>query len=630
MNRRWTIALVVVLACLAAGSLVFAGGKSEAPGPTPEPATAAAAEWTEKEAPMLHELVQKGQLPPLAERLPRNPLVVKPFSEVGRYGGTFRRGTGFFMADEWLASHIDGNSFWRFQWPFPGSGPVQPNLADEWTFSADGKQLTIHIREGIKWSDGQPFTIDDVLFFLNDVVGDENVTYTWYHTANLYVEGRTLPGIQRVDDYTIRLTYPEPAYFMETMYAPICEVALPAHVLKQHHPKYNAASSYDKFNEQLIWANGRGRVTLNAWMLESFEADKKMSLVRNPYYWKVDTAGNQLPYFDRMDVFVTGDRQGVALGNATGRFDNDAMWVGVQHLSLFLEEQPKRDFTIGHSVVGGMGIYFNFDAENARARRVIRNRDFRRAFSVAINRPQISKAFFYDTLMPMGSSFSPNSAYFEEEVGKLYSEFDPERAKKILDDGGIRDRDGDGVRELPTGEKCEVVWSVYEHDLYTPIAEIVVEDLAKVGIRLILDVRHQNIILDRLWTGQFEIGTYDYANHDEPLAGLDWWIPIAEGKPFWHNTAGTAGPFSSEYGRFVELMQGAKALPFEQRVAAVKSANKIMAENVFAVHIGFYQRPNISSNRIGNLPHQVTRIDEFGSDAPPFMYFQTYEKYPPK
>ncbi len=627
MKRNKKIFLSSVAILLLICTAAFAGGKREEPAAEP---TAAAVEWTRNEAPMLYEMVQRNEIPALEDRLPANPLVIKPYEEVGTYGGTFRRGTGFFMADEWLASHIDGNSFWRFQWPFPGSGPVLPNLADRWEFNDDGTELTIHLREGVKWSDGEPFTVDDVLFFLNDVVGDEKVTYTWYHTANFYIQERQLPGIERIDDYTLKFSYPEPAFFVETMYAPICEIALPAHILKEHHPKYNSSSTYDKFNEQIVFANGRGKVTLSAWMLESFDADAKMAVVRNPYFWKVDTDGNQLPYFDRMEVFVTGDRQGVALGNATGKFDNDAMWVGIQHLSLFLEEEAKRDITIGYSIVGGMAIYFNYDADDAEAKKVIRNTDFRRAFSLAINRKELGRVFFYDTLIPMGSSFSPNSAYFEEEVGKMYSEFDPERAKKILDDAGVIDRNGDGIRELPSGEKCELIWSVYEHDLYTPMSEMVVEYLADVGIKLVLNVKHQNIIMDQLWTGLFELGTYDYANHDEPLAGLDWWIPITAGKPFWHKNAGTVGLFSSEYAEFAKLMGSAKALPFDQRVATVKKANKIMAENVFVIHIGFYRRPNISSNRIGNLPHAVTRIDEFGSDAPPFMYYQTYEKYPRK
>jgi len=579
-----------------------------------------------KEAPMLADMVAAGELPPVEERLPENPRVIEPFEEIGTYGGTFRRGTGFLMPDEWLVSHIDVNSLFAFQWPFPGEGPVVPNLAESWEFNDDATELTVYLRKGIKWSDGEPFTVDDILFFLNDVIANENLVYTWYHTSNLYTEEGTLPEVEKIDDHTIKFIYPSPSYFVETGYSCLCEIALPKHHFEQFHPDYNPDATYDDLNKELVWVNGRGKITLNAWMLEEFVPDKKVSMVRNPYYWKVDSAGNQLPYFDGVEVLVAGDRQAVALGNVTGVYDNDAMWVGIQHLSLFLEEEPNRDFTIGHSLCSGMAIYFNYDCPDEDARIVMRNVDFRRACSLAINRPKISKVMFYDTLIPMGCSFSPNSAYFEEEVGKLYSEYDPEGAKEILDEAGIVDADGDGVRELPTGEKCEVIWDVYEHDLYTPISEMVVEDLAEVGIKLVLNVQHQLLVTERREGGEYELSTYDFFAVDEPLAALEWWVPAVEGTPFWHNKAFEA-PFSEEYEKFIELMIGAKSLPFEERVEALKEANKIMAENVFSINVGYYKRPNITSNRIGNLPHIATRIDEFGCDAPPFMYYQIYEKY---
>lgn len=630
MRKKRTLyhfVLVILTISLVLGvSLLFAGAKEkeavEEKAVAPE-----VVEWKEKEAPMVYEMVKAGKLPSLEKRLPKNPRVIDPFEETGKYGGTFVRGTGFLMPDEWLVSHIDINSFFAFQWPFPGEGPVVPNLAESWEFNNDGTELTIHLREGIKWSDGKPFTADDVLFFLNDVIADKNVVYTWYHTSNLYVGEGVLPEVEKIDNYTIKFTYPYPNFFVETGYSCLCEVALPKHHLSQFHPRYNADATYEDFNKNLVWVNGRGKVTLNAWMLEEFVPDKKVSMVRNPYYWKVDKEGNQLPYFDRVEVYVAGDRQGVALGNVTGKYDNDAMWVGIQHLSLFLEEEPKRDYTIGHSIVSGMGIWFNYDCPDKDARTVTRNTDFRRACSLAVNRPEIGRVMFYDTLVPMGCSFSPNSAYFEEAVGKLYSEYDPEKAKEILNAAGITDRNGDGIRELPTGEKCELVWDVYEHDLYTPISEMVVEYLADVGIRFVLNVQHQNLVTERREAGEYEVSTYDFMNVDEPLAGLEWWTPVTPGTPFWHKKASEA-PFSRRYARFIDLMQGAKALPFDERVKALKEANKIMAEDVFALHIGFYKRPNITSNRVGNLPHKATRIDEFGCDAPPFMYYQVYEKYP--
>jgi peptide/nickel transport system substrate-binding protein len=625
MNWMYLFLLAALAIGLVLGGVpLFAGGKKEE---TVEEEMAAPAEWMEKEAPMLYDMVKAGTLPPLEERLPDNPLVIEPFEEIGTYSDTFRRGTGFFMPDEWLISHHTNESLFAFTWPIPGDGPILPNLAERWEFSSDGRELTVHLRKGTKWSDGEPFTVDDILFFLFDILDDENAAYTWYHAANLYYEGE-LPEVRKIDDYTMKFIYPDPYYFAETMYATLSEIALPKHYLSKVHPKYNSDATYDELNENIPWRSGRGRVTLQPWMLESFDPDSKMVIVRNPYYWKVDPDGKQLPYFDRTEIFVTGDRQGVALGNVTGRYDLDNMWVGIQHLSLFLEEQEARDFSIGHSILSSMGIFFGYDGPDKDARAVVRNKAFRQAASLAINRPEIGRVLFFDQLVPMGSSFSPDSAYFEEKVGTLYSEYDPARARKILDDAGIVDRNGDGVRELPTGEKCEVVWDVYEHDLYSPLSEMVVEDLAQVGIRFVLNIQHQNLITERLEAGNFEISTYDFSAHVEPLAALEWWVPITPGTPKWHPKAYDA-PFSREYVEFTKLLQKAKNIPYDERVAALKAANEILAENVFVIHIGFYKRPNIVSNRLGNAPKVVARIDEFGSAGPEWMYFQIYEKYKP-
>ena len=630
--KKVLIVCVVAVMCLVLTASLFAGGKKEEPAPAEMKAPAAAAEekWLEKESPMIHKLVEAGQLPPLSERLPENPLVVKPFKELGTYGGTLRRGTGaFYFPGDWLVIHMTQESFFKFTWPLPGEGGINPNLAERGEFNQDGTQLTVYLRKGVKWSDGQPFTADDVLFLINDVVGDSNVAYQWYHVANLFIEGK-LPKVEKLNDYTIRFTYPHPYFFAEQAYACLSEIALPKHTLAQYHPKYNSGATYDDFNQKILWHEGRGKVTLMAWMLESFDPDDKLVMVRNPYYWKVDPEGNQLPYFDKVEAYVAGDRQGVAMGVVTGKYDMDNMWVGIQHLSLFLEQRERGDYSIGHSVLPGMGIWFNFDTDNATARKIMRNVDFRRAFSLAINRPEIGKLWFYDKLIPMGASFSPNSLYFEESVGKLYSEYDPARAKKILDDAKIIDRNGDGVRELPSGEKCELVWDIYQHDLYVPITEYIVENLAAVGIRLIPNIKDQSIIIPRILEAKtFDLGVYDLANVDEPLAGLDFWTPVREGLPFWHKNASKA-PLSREYARFVELLNKAKSLPFEERVAAMKEANKILAENVFVIHVGYYERPNVVSNRLGNAPLVVARIDEFGSCGPEWMWEQMFEKYPPK
>ena len=140
-----------------------------------------------KEAPMLAEMVKNGKLPPLNERLPDNPLVEKPVTQIGTYGGKLVLGTAFFLDDERLPSRIDRNGFFQFTYPFPSNGPILPNLAESWKWNNSGTELTINLRKGIKWSDGVPFTVDDVVFFMEDIVDNKNVAYVWFYESNFYV-----------------------------------------------------------------------------------------------------------------------------------------------------------------------------------------------------------------------------------------------------------------------------------------------------------------------------------------------------------------------------------------------------------------------------------------------------------
>ena len=181
------------------------------------------------------------------------------------------------------------------------------------------------------------------------------------------------------------------------------EIAWPKHVLADLHPKYNAEATYEDINGQVDWQNGRGRVTLQAWMLDDYVPGEIIKYVRNPYYWKVDPAGNQLPYFDYAEIEVVEDRQAVALGSITGDFDLDAMWVGVQHLQLFTQgQQEGRDYDLGFADIPGMILYFNLDSADPAKKEAFRNINFRRAFSLAINRQEISDVLYSGLLTPAG------------------------------------------------------------------------------------------------------------------------------------------------------------------------------------------------------------------------------------
>ena len=586
------------------------------------------------ESPMLKKMVDEGKLPPLEERLPENPLVENPVSEVGKYGGKLVLGTAFFLDDERLPSRVDRNGFFQFSYPFPAQGPIKPNLAESWVWNDDGTKLTINLRKGIKWSDGAPFTTDDVIFFMEDIVNDEKVAYIWFYENNFYDAEGDFPKITKIDDHTIVFDYDETAFLFEKKYANVVWQALPKHHFKTWHPKYNSQSNYEALNEKLkiLGVNSEGgRVTLNAWVVDEYVPDGKLHMTRNPYYWKVDSEGNQLPYFDEFEIIIAGDRPAVGLGNMTGEFDHDHMWTGFPHYSMWLEEQgkPQRDYSIGFSNAPGMKINFNFDSENAAARKINRSIDFRRAISLAIDRQAISRTLAFDLMTPIGSAWAPDSPYFDEASGYLYSEYDPKKAKEILDDANIIDRDNDGIRELPSGEKLELIWDMYAHDLYTPMSEMIVETVRGIGVNLILNEKHQTLHNKNFTSGNFELSTHDFESYNEPLLMIDKWIPTKPGSPNFHVKAYENGGFSKEYNEFTQLLKKANTTSIEEGIALGREAGKIMAENVFMIHVGVRKRPFINANRLGNMVLESTRVQEYGNFDPPFRYMQVYEKYPP-
>lgn len=546
-------------------------------------------------------------LPPVAERLPANPRVLTPVSEIGVYGGTLKRGTA------WLGDYLTENYTREplFMWPLPdtSAGPPVPNLAESIAYSEDGSSATVTLRDGIKWSDGAPFTTEDIAFYWNDIMLNENVSESF--PGILLVDGEP-PAIEVLSPTEIRFDFGKPFYFFEEAMASVWEIAWPKHYMAQFHPDYTDGATYETLNENLGLQFGRGRVTLQAWMLDDYVEGEFYHLTRNPYYWKVDPEGNQLPYFDRAEIEFVEDRQSVALGNATGRFDLDAMWVGPQHLALFSEAiQDGREISIIFGDVQGMAFYFNFDHQDEAVRDVMRDVAFRRAFSVAIDREEINNVFYNGLLNPGNSAFSTVTPYHRAEDYQLWAGHDTEAAKALLAEAGYADTDGDGFVETPDGGELNVIIDVAQHDLYTGIVELIVTDhLADAGIKATMNVADQNTTRDQYDAGNFQIHVWDYEGASFPLAqNFDELAPGAPNMPPYHPMA-TSDPVDDNFVRFGELMNAATTQPFDVRLPNMQEASRLMADNAWIVHLGYFQRPFVHNNRLGNAPEKLTRSDQ--------------------
>lgn len=571
-----------------------------------------------QQSPMLDGM----DLPPVAERLPANPRVMTPVEEIGVYGGTLKRGTA------WLGDYLTEN-FTReplFMWPLPDTsvGAPIPNLAESIAYSDDGSSAVVTIREGIKWSDGAPFTTEDIAFYWNDVMLNDNVSESF--PGILLIDGEP-PAIEVLSPTEIRFDFGKPYYFFEEAMASIWEIAWPKHYMAQFHPDHTDGATYEQFNENISLQSGRGRVTLQAWMLDDYVEGEYYNLVRNPYYWKVDTEGNQLPYFDRAEVEFVEDRQSVALGNTTGRFDLDAMWVGPQHLGLFSEAiQSGRDISIIFGDVQGMAIYFNFDAADMAVRDIMRDVNFRRAVSMGIDRDEINNVFYNGFLTPGNSAFSPVTAYHRPEDYTLWASYDPDAANAMLDAAGYADVDGDGMREDPAGNPINLIMDVGQHDLYTGIVELIVTNyLPDIGIKATMNVGDQNAIRDLYQEGSFQMHVWDYEGSSFPLSqNFDEISPGRPNMPPYHAQHETTGAVDENWTRFGALMNGATTKPFEARLPDMQEASRLMADNAWIVHLGYFQRPFVHNNRLGNAPDKLTRSDAV-NDQPAWQAMMLFD-----
>ena len=249
------------------------------------------------EAPILAARVQSGELPPVRDRLPENPLVVVPLEEIGQYGGSLRRALTGDIIQTAGANKTLSDGLMGYERPLPKS--IQYNLAEHHTFSEDGRSATFRIRKGIRWSDGHPFTVDDILFWYYDTQFDDNARpHNQPIPPTVFTVDSKPIRLEKIDDYTLRASSPKP---LGRILNAFCSdiVARPKHIMSKWHPKYNPEATYDDFKERatdarMIYEPGIPR--LSAWVPVEWIRGQRIVYERNPYYWKVDSAGNQLPY----------------------------------------------------------------------------------------------------------------------------------------------------------------------------------------------------------------------------------------------------------------------------------------------------------------------------------------------
>lgn len=576
--------------------------------------------------------VKTGKLPPVKDRLPKEPLVFKTGNMpdgIGVYGDTLRHviggrpegwNYGAGQTQGWGGIDIGLSECLTrtaplFQVEAKDTEPL-PNLAKGWEWSPDGHKLTMHLIEGAKWSDGVPFNADDIMFYWEDEVIDPNVSPLGGGASpEAFGVGTTL---KKIDDYTIEWTFKDafPKQYLYTMaYPNFCPG--PSHILKPQHPKYSK-NTYDQFKNAFP-PEYMNIPVMGAWVPVEYRSDDIIVMRRNPYYWKVDEKGNQLPYLNelhyKLSTWADRDVQAVAGSGDLSNLEQPENFVA----SLKRAAQPDAPsrLAFGPRLIG-YNLQMNFsangwgnpDARSQAVRELNRNEDFRKAVTMALDRKAIGESLVkgpFTAIYPGGLS---SGSSFYDRNSTVYYPFDLAGAKAELAKAGLKDTDGDGIVNFPAsvnGGKDVEITLLVNNDYTTDksLAEGLVAQMEKLGLRVIINALDGPKRDDANYGGRFD---WMVRRNSTELASVvqntEQLAPVGP-RTSWNHRAPESGeldlmPFEKDMVDIVSKFTTSK--DNDERVALMKQFQKISTGHLYNIGLTEYPGALIINKRFSNVP----------------------------
>ncbi len=437
-----------------------------------------------------------GDLPSLEDRLPEEPLVVVPYDEIGAYGGRMR---GASIAPE------AGNSEWlsvrhvnllRFT---DDLQTIVPNMAKSYAWNDDYTELTITLRKGHKWSDGQPFTTEDIVFWWDDIIMNKEL---YPSVPSFWVYGGEPMQVEAVDDVTVKFKFAAPAPAFTTLLATTyTHEWAPKHYLMDKHITYNpdanadaVAEGFESWVQRFIplyysdWEDANhiyGIPKLEAW-IKVDETPEHQLHYANPYYYKVDTAGQQLPYVDMLEEIYAPDAELIELKIINGEIEVKAQSLQIGSLPLYQQNQDKGNYDIqmAEGASNGRTYAFNATHKDPELAKIFSDPRFSRAMSLALNRDEINQALCFGLCAPtQGVPVHRTVSFAKEEWFTKDIEYDPDQANAILDEMGLT-KGADGFRLRFDGQPL-VIQLIYAIQWGDPaLHELAKEYWEAVGVRV--------------------------------------------------------------------------------------------------------------------------------------------------
>ncbi len=612
--------------------------------------------WAFEEAPELADQVANGNLPPVEQRLPEKPEVVQVLDSIGSYGGELRRVLGGSSDHNSILRIVGPQGLVRWNPEFTG---IVPNIAESWEASEDGSEYTFYLRKGMKWSDGADFTADDIMFFVDDLLNNEE----FYRNApaRFVVAGERMQA-EKIDDYTVKFKFAAPyGTFLTVLATPLAQepVIWAKHYCKQFHPTYNENVQDDVDASNAVedwpslyrlrcgeveapnrWGNSE-RPTLDPWVVtgEGYSAGAtQVVMERNPYFWQVDSEGQQLPYIDELVMQVVQDNQTALLEAVAGNVDMQRRRIdNPANKPVFAANMDKNGYSIlnaNDTGASAMALYLNLTHKDPVMRELLNNKDVRIALSVGIDREEIIDIVYQGLGEPWQVGARRSHPLYNEQLSKQFTEYDPDLANELLDEAGYSERDAEGFRLLPDGRRFtfNVNYTGNEQPAWGDAMEIIKEQWTEIGVELNASSVERSIYFSR-----GEANDYDFMVWNAP-GGLDptlspraiisehpqgSWSSIPWTR--WYLSGGTEGEEPSEsMKKRLELFAEFKGEPDQDKALDIFAQIHQIAADSFEV-IGISTPPSlvgVVKNGLTNVPEALPASWMYPDPAPTLP--QTY------
>jgi peptide/nickel transport system substrate-binding protein len=604
-TRRWTAAFAAVVLLLVARGAACAGLQ---------------------ETPLFAELVVSGKLPKIEKRVPAEPATANP-ALAGKPGGELR----MLMAGPKDTRMMVVYAYARLVGYTPDL-ELEPDILKSIDVEG-GRIFTFHLRKGMKWSDGQPFTAEDFRFWFEDVAQNPQLSPSGLPVTML-PEGQP-PRFEVLDDTTVRYSWerPNPLFLPNIAGPDPLYVYCPSHYLKKFHEKYadpeklkalvkkakvrNWSALYTRLGN-MYRDDNPALPSLDPWILKTKPPAERIVFERNPYYYRVDAAGHQLPYIDHV-VLNIADSKIIPAKTGAGESDLQGRYLRFDNYTFLKQSEARNDFQVRLWRTGPgsqLALYPNLNVNDPVWRKLVRDVRFRRALSLAVDRHEINQVIYFGLAIEGQNTVLPLSPLYEPQYRSAWGSYDIAKANDLLDQIGLK-RGGGGIRELPDGRPMDViVEDAGESTEQSDVLELVRDSWRRIGIRLYAKPSQLTLFRRRVFAGETLMSIDKGIENGLANAASSPWefAPTSQQQLEWpkwgqyYETKGKAGeaPDLPSAVRLKELYQEWLASTSQQQQTRIwHEILEKWADEVFSIGtVAGVLQPVVVSNKLRNVPEK--------------------------